>query len=142
MVRTVAAKTRKAIVRAAQDGAEKIRTVAADAASAAAQAAAGVVLTSTSNALEAGRTQVAQSTPGVKKTLGRAVKRTIGVARPAEASITQDGQRPVERRYEKAERRNAGQNAGRGSCVSHLAWVCIDIQDETRGPPLHGGPSF
>jgi hypothetical protein len=77
MVRTVAVKTRKAIVRAAQDGAEKIRTVAADAASAAAQAAAGVVFTSTTNALQAGRTQVAQSAPGVKKTLGRAVKRTI-----------------------------------------------------------------
>jgi hypothetical protein len=83
MVRTVAAKTRKVIVRAAQDGAEKIRTVAADAASAAAQAAAGVVLTSTTNALQAGRTQVAQSAPSVKKTLGRAVKRTIGGRRTA-----------------------------------------------------------
>ena len=44
MVRTVAAKTRKALVRAAQHSAEKIRRVAADAASAATQAAAGVVL--------------------------------------------------------------------------------------------------
>lgn len=78
MVRTVAAKTRRAIIRAAQHSAEKIRTVAADAASAATQAAAGVVLASTANALEAGRTEVAQSTPGVKKTLGRAAKRTIG----------------------------------------------------------------
>jgi hypothetical protein len=83
MVRTVAAKTRKAIVRAAQDGAEKIRTLAADAASAAAQAAAGVVLTSTTDAFQAGRTQVAQSAPRVKKTLGRAVKRTIGGHRTA-----------------------------------------------------------
>jgi hypothetical protein len=78
MVRTLAAKTRKAIVKAAQHGAEQIRTVAADAASAATQAAAGVVLGSTADALEAGRTQVAQSTPRVKKTLGRTAKRTIG----------------------------------------------------------------
>ena len=67
MVKTVAAKTRKAIVRAAQHSAEKIRAVAADAASAATQAAAGVVLASTASALEAGRTEVAQS-PSVKKT--------------------------------------------------------------------------
>ena len=52
MVKTVAAKTRKAIVRAAQHSAEKIRAVAADAASAATQAAAGVVLASTASALE------------------------------------------------------------------------------------------
>ena len=78
MVRTVAAKARKAIVTAAQRSAEKIRTVAADAASAATQAAAGVVLESTANALEAGRSEVARSKPGVKKTLGRAAKRTIG----------------------------------------------------------------
>ena len=63
MVKTVAAKTRKAIVRAAQHSAEKITAVAADAASAATQAAAGVVLASTASALEAGRTEVAQSTP-------------------------------------------------------------------------------
>ena len=68
MVKTVAAKTRKAIVKAAQHSAEKIRAVAADAASAATQAAAGVVLASTASALEAGRTEVAQSTPSVKKT--------------------------------------------------------------------------
>jgi hypothetical protein len=83
MARTLAAKTRKAIVKAAQHGAEKIRTVAADAASAATQAAAGVVLGSTADALEAGRTQVAQSTPRVKKTLGRTAKRTIGGRRRA-----------------------------------------------------------
>lgn len=83
MVRIVAAKTRKAIVRAAQHSAEKIRTVAADAASAATQAAAGVVLASTADALEAGRAQVAQSTPGVKKTLGRTAKRSIGGRRRA-----------------------------------------------------------
>ncbi|MGA8386858.1 MAG: hypothetical protein WB769_02875, partial [Pseudolabrys sp.] len=68
MVKTVAAKTRKAIVRAAQHSAKKIRAVAADAASAATQAAAGVVLASTASALEAGRTEIAQSTPSVKKT--------------------------------------------------------------------------
>ena len=78
MVRTVAAKTRKAIVKAVQRSAQGIRTVAGDAAGAAAQAAAGVVLDSTANALEAGRTEVTQSAPAVKRRLGRAAKRTIG----------------------------------------------------------------
>lgn len=78
MVRTVAAKARKAIVKAAQRSAEKIRTVAGDAAGAAAEAAAGVVLKSTANALEMGRSGVVQSTPAFKKTLRRAAKRTIG----------------------------------------------------------------
>ena len=78
MVRTVAAKTRKAIVKAAQRSAEKIRTVAGDAAGAAAEAAAGVVLKSTANALEMSRSGVVQSTPTVKKTLRRVAKRTIG----------------------------------------------------------------
>src|SRR4029079_12711222 len=78
MVKTVAAKARKAIVKAAQRSAEKIRTVAADAAGAAAQAAAGVVLESTADALDAGRFGGRPSTPGVKKTLGRAAKRSIG----------------------------------------------------------------
>jgi hypothetical protein len=78
MVKTVAYKARKAIVKVAQRGAEKIRTVAGDAAGAAAQAAAGVVLESTANALGAGRSEVVQSTPRVKKTLGRAAKRAIG----------------------------------------------------------------
>ena len=78
MVRTVAAKARKAIVKAVQRSAHGIRTVAGDAAGAAAQAAAGVVLDSTANALEAGRTEVTQSAPAVKRRLGRAAKRTIG----------------------------------------------------------------
>lgn len=78
MVRTVAAKARKAIVKAAQRSAETIRTVAGDAAGAAAEAAAGVVLKSTANALEMGRSGVVQSTPAFKKTLRRAAKRTIG----------------------------------------------------------------
>jgi hypothetical protein len=94
----MAAKTRKVIVRAAQDGAEKIRTVAADAASAATQAAAGVVLASTADALEAGRTQVAQSTPGVKKTLGRAAKRTIGGRRRAASGRKRTARRAAARR--------------------------------------------
>jgi len=98
MVRTVAAKTRKAIVRAAQHSAEKIRTVAADAASAATQAAAGVVLASTANALEAGRTEVAQSTPRVKKTLGRAAKRTIGGRRRAASGRKRTARRAAARR--------------------------------------------
>ena len=133
MVRTVAAKTRKAIVRAAQHSAEKIRTVAADAASAATKAAAGVVLASTADALEAGRTEVAQSTPSVKKTLGRAAKRTIGgaAARPADANAPQDGQPLVERQREKEQRRNAGQNAGLGSFMSDCRTAFADIRERT-----------
>jgi hypothetical protein len=98
MVRTVAAKTRKAIVRAAQRGAEKIRAVAADAAGAATQAAAGVVLASTAKAFEAGRTEVAQSTPSVKRTLGRAAKRTIGGRRRAASGRKRSARRGTARR--------------------------------------------
>ena len=98
MVRTVAARTRKAIVRAAQHSAEKIRSVAADAASAATQAAAGVVLASTAKAFEAGRTEVAQSTPSVKKTLGRAAKRTIGGRRRAASGRKRSARRGTARR--------------------------------------------
>jgi hypothetical protein len=97
MARTVAAKTRKAIIRAARHSAEKIRTVAADAASAATQAAAGVVLTSTANALEAGRAQVTQSAPGVKKTLGRTAKRTIGGRGRAASGRKRTARRPAAR---------------------------------------------
>ena len=67
MVKTVAAKTRKAFVRAAQHSAEKIRAVAADAASAATQAAAGVVLASTASALEAGRTVAQRQKDGIRR---------------------------------------------------------------------------
>ena len=98
MVRTVAARTRKAIVRAAKHSAEKIRSVAADAASAATQAAAGVVLASTAKAFEAGRTEVAQSTPSVKKTLGRAAKRTIGGRRRAASGRKRSARRGTARR--------------------------------------------
>jgi hypothetical protein len=105
MVRTVAAKARKAIVKAAQRSAEKIRTVAGDAAGAAAEAAAGVVLKSTANALETGRAEVVQSTPTVKKTLRRAAKRTIGRRRASESR-----KRSVRsaRAHRKATRRKAG----------------------------------
>jgi hypothetical protein len=97
MVRTVAAKARKAIVKAAQRSAEKIRIVAGDAAGAAAQAAAGVVLEKAANALEAGRSEVRQSTPGVKKRLGRAAKRTIGGRRSA-GGRKRSGRRATARR--------------------------------------------
>ena len=105
MVRTVAAKARKAIVRAAQRGAEKIKIVAGDAAGAAAEAAAGVVLKSTANALETGRSEVVQSTPTVKKTLRHAAKRTIGRGRASESR-----KRSVRsaRAHRKATRRKGG----------------------------------
>ena len=98
MVRIMAAKTRKAIVRAAQNSAEKIRTVAADAASAATQAATGVVLTSTADALGAGRSEVTQSTPRVKKALGRTAKRTIGGRRRAAGGRKRTARRSSARR--------------------------------------------
>lgn len=115
MVRTVAAKTRKAIVRAAQHSAEKIRTVAADAASAATQAAAGVVLTSTANALETGRTQVTQSAPGVKKTLGRTAKRTIGGRGRAAGGRKRTARRASARRRTARKRGTAKRRAKRRS---------------------------
>ena len=105
MVRTVT-KARKAIVKAAQRGAERLRTVAGDAAGAAAEAAAGVVLKSTANALEMGRSGVVQSTPTVKKTLRRAAKRTIGRRHASESR-----KRPVRsaaRAHRKTTRRKAG----------------------------------
>ncbi len=98
MVRTGAAKTRKAIVEPRNIAQRKSGAVAADAASAATQAAAGVVLASTANALEAGRTEVAQSTPSVKKTLGRAAKRTIGGRRRAASGRKRTARRAAARR--------------------------------------------
>ena len=105
MVKTVAAKARKAIVKAAQRSAEKIRIVAGDAAGAAAEAAAGVVLKSTANALEMGRSGVVQSTPTVKKTLRRAAKRTIGRGR---ASGSRKRSVRSARAHRKTIRRKAG----------------------------------
>jgi hypothetical protein len=115
MVRTLAVKTRKAIVKAAQHGAEKIRTVAADAAGAATQAAAGVVLGSTADALEAGRTQVAQSTPRVKKALGRTAKRTIGGRRRAVSGRKRTARRAAARRKVVRKRAAAKHRAKRRS---------------------------
>lgn len=104
MVRTVT-KARKAIVKAAQRGAERLRTVAGEAAGAAAEAAAGVVLKSAANALESGRSGVVQSTPTVKKTLGRAAKRTIGHRR---ASASRKRSVRSARVHRKTTRKKAG----------------------------------
>lgn len=100
MVRTVT-KARKAIVKAAQRGAERLRTVAGEAA----EAAAGVVLKSAANALESGRSGVVQSTPTVKKTLGRAAKRTIGHRR---ASASRKRSVRSARVHSKTTRKKAG----------------------------------
>lgn len=104
MVRTVT-KARKAIVKAAQRGAERLRTVAGEAAGAAAEAAAGIVLKSAANALESGRSGVVQSTPTVKKTLGRAAKRTIGHRR---ASASRKRSVRSARVHSKTTRKKAG----------------------------------
>lgn len=105
MVRAVAAKARKAIVKAAQRSAEKIRIVVGDAAGEAAEAAAGVVLKSTANALEMGRSGVVQSTPTVKKTLRRAAKRTIGLHRAS-------GSRKRSVRFARAHRKTTRKKTG------------------------------
>ena len=131
MVKTVAAKTRKAFVRAAQHSAEKIRAVAADAASAATQAAAGVVLASTASALEGAVRKSRNPHPASKRRLDapQSVRLAGAVAHPADANAPQDGQPLAERRLEKKRRRNAGQNAGRGSFMPQTA---------ARGLPIFG----
>ena len=77
MVRLIRTKTRRAIADAARRGAETVKTVAGDAIGAAAKAATGVVLDSTTRMLEAGRTKVARSAPSIERAAGKAARRTV-----------------------------------------------------------------
>ena len=77
MVRLVRTKTRRAIANAARRGAKTVKTVAGDALGAAAKAATGVVLDSTTKMLEAGRTKVARSAPSIQRAAGKAARRTV-----------------------------------------------------------------
>jgi len=81
MVKMVATRTKRVIKHVAQRSIEGARSVAGEALGAAATAAADVVLESTANALDAGRATINQSTPAVKRAVGRAATRTV--SRPA-----------------------------------------------------------
>lgn len=77
MVRSITTKARDVITNAAQRSVKGVTSMAGDALGAAAMAAADVVLESTTNALEAGRAKIKQSTPVMKRAIGEAAKRTI-----------------------------------------------------------------
>jgi hypothetical protein len=96
MVKTVATQTKRAVKHVAQQSIEGARSVAGEALGAAATAAAGVVLESTANALEAGRTRINQSTPEVKRAVGRAATRTV--SRPARRKAKATGRRKARSR--------------------------------------------
>ena len=98
MVRTVAVKTRKAIVKAAQHSAEKSEQWPLTRPAQQLRRPPESVLASTASALEAGRTEIAQSTPSVKKTLGRAAKHTIGGRRRAPGGRKRTARRATTRR--------------------------------------------
>jgi hypothetical protein len=71
MSTSIATRTKRAITSVTRRGAKGLKSVAPDALGAAAKAAAGVVLDSTAKALAAGRTTVEQSTPAMKRAIGR-----------------------------------------------------------------------
>jgi hypothetical protein len=75
---SIATRAKRAITSVTQRSAKGVKSVAADALGAAARAAAGVVLVSTAKALAAGRTTVEQSTPAMKRAIGKAARNTIG----------------------------------------------------------------
>ena len=77
MVRSITTRARHAISDAAQRGAQGVKSVAGDAFGAAAKAAAEVVFESTANALGTGRTKIKQSSPAMKRAIGKAAKQTI-----------------------------------------------------------------
>jgi hypothetical protein len=77
MVRSITTKARDAIANAAQRSVKGVTSIAGDALGAAAMAAADVVLESTTNALEAGRAKIKQSTPVMRRAIGKAAKRTV-----------------------------------------------------------------
>lgn len=77
MVRSVTTKARDAITNAARRSIKGVKSIAGDALGAAAKAAADVVLESTTNALDAGRAKIKQSTPAMKRAIGNVTKRTV-----------------------------------------------------------------
>ena len=77
MVRSITTKARDAITNAAQRSVKGVKSIAGDVLGAAAEAAADVVLELTANALEAGRGKIKQSTPAMKRAIGKAAKRTV-----------------------------------------------------------------
>ncbi len=79
MVRSITPRARDAITNAAQRSVKGVTSIAGDALGAAAKAAADVVLESTTNALEAGRAKIKQSSPAMKRAIGKAAKRTLSM---------------------------------------------------------------
>jgi hypothetical protein len=73
----VAKKVRTVTKEIAKEGAESVRSVAADALGAAASAAAGVVLTSVAEGLGAGSKKIEKTTPGMQHAADTAVKRRV-----------------------------------------------------------------
>ena len=97
MVRSVTTKAKNAITDVAQRGVENVRSVASDA-GAAAKSAADVVLESTSNALDAGRTKVKQVTPAMKRAIGLGPRRSKKVVKRKVARKTTASRRKTKRR--------------------------------------------
>jgi hypothetical protein len=85
MVRSITTRARHAISDAAQRGAQGVKSVAGDALGAAAKAAAEVVFESTADALGAGRAKIKQSSPAMKRAIGKAAKQTISGPRRKKA---------------------------------------------------------
>ena len=97
MVRSVTTKAKNAITDVAQRGVENVRSVASGA-GAAAKSAADVVLESTINALDAGRTKVKQVTPAMKRAIGLGPRRRKKVAKRKVARKKTASRRKTKRR--------------------------------------------
>jgi hypothetical protein len=111
MVKSVTTKARDAISDAAQRGAQGVKSVAGDALGAAAIAAAEVVFESTANALGAGRTKIKQSSPAMKRAIGKAAKQTI--SRPRREKAVTKRRKPASSKQKKRGGRRAHSAARR-----------------------------
>jgi uncharacterized protein (DUF1778 family) len=98
MVRSITTKARDAITNAAQRSVKGVTSIAGDVLGAAAQAAADVVLESTTSALEAGRAKIKQSTPAMKRAIRRAAKVSTPVQRTTVAKRKTTTNRKAKRR--------------------------------------------
>src|SRR5260221_13563736 len=85
MVRSITTRARHAIADAAQRGAQGVQSVAGDVLGAAVKAAAEFVFESTANALGGGRAKIKQSSPAMKRAIGKAAKQTISRPRRKKA---------------------------------------------------------
>ncbi len=111
MVRSITTKARQAISDAAQRGAEGVKSVAGDAFGAAVKAAADVVFESTANALGAGRAKIKQSSPAMKRAIGKAAKQSI--SRPRRKKVVAKRRKPAASKQKKRYGRRAVSSARR-----------------------------